>query len=195
MLPGSTARFDGEELARELDTKLVLPPNQKQVAGKTWFWLPLAAAADAVLLAVRIIGFQIWQEGDETVVENDPIGGNDRIETPELASDTPDPEEGSGTPDSQRILVEGNGSQPETEATPSDLPPEIAIVENKSELEPGTAPDKPNPGSIKAANGSPVKPSAFIAGLKWRQIDGFLTRRAKVGTNSVPDSASTSSSN
>ena len=194
MLPRSTARFDEEELEQELDTKLALPPNQKQVAGKTGAWLALAAAA-AVLLAVGIIGFQIWQEGDETVVDKDPIRGEDRIEAPELASDTPDPEEESGTPDSQPILVEDNGSQPETEATPSDLTPETAIVENKSGLEPGTAPDKPNPGSVKPANGSPVKPSTFIAGLKWRQIDGFLTRRAKVGANSVPDSASTRSSN
>ena len=194
MLPRSTARLDEEELEQGLDTTLVQSPVKMHVAGKTWPWLPLAAAA-AVLLAVGMIGFQMWHGEDETVVEKGVGGEKELIETPELANEPPDSPEDSGVPDSRPTMVEENSSPPETKATPIDPPPDTAIVENNPKLVPDTATEKPDSDSMKPANGSPVKPSTFIAGLKWSQIDGFLTRRTKGETNAIPDSASTRSSN
>ncbi|MEM7557586.1 MAG: hypothetical protein AAF394_00555 [Planctomycetota bacterium] len=182
-----------DQLVNEEQTRLA-PKPEETAARESRVWIPFMVAA-VVILAVGIIGFQVWQGQNQTVVENAPDGEKNRIETPELARDDPDSTEDSLSPNSPSALVEEENSQPESSVPQTAPPPETAIVENNPDSAPDTAPDRPQPETVRVPSGSAVKPSTLIAGLNWSQIDGFLTRRANTETNSIPDSASTRSAN
>lgn len=170
------------------------PKPEETAARESRVWIPFVAAA-MVILTLGIVGFQVWKGQNQTVVESAPGGEKDLIEAPGLARDDPDSTEDSLSTEAPSTLAEEDNSKPEASVPQTTPPPEAAIVDNNPDSAPDTAPDRTQPEKVRVPSGSTVKPSTLIAGLNWSQIDGFLTRRAKTETNSIPDSASTRSAN